>query len=34
MDGSVRFIKDSVNLDAMRARCTRNYAEIVSSDSY
>jgi hypothetical protein len=34
MDGSVRFIKDSVNLDAMRALCTRNYAEIVSSDSY
>jgi prepilin-type N-terminal cleavage/methylation domain-containing protein/prepilin-type processing-associated H-X9-DG protein len=34
MDGSVRFIKDSVNLDTMRALCTRNYAEIVSSDSY
>jgi prepilin-type N-terminal cleavage/methylation domain-containing protein/prepilin-type processing-associated H-X9-DG protein len=34
MDGSVRFIKDSVSLDTMRALCTRNYAEIVSSDSY
>jgi prepilin-type processing-associated H-X9-DG protein len=34
LDGSVRFIKDSVNLDMMRALCTRNYAEIVSSDSY
>jgi prepilin-type N-terminal cleavage/methylation domain-containing protein/prepilin-type processing-associated H-X9-DG protein len=34
MDGSVRFIKDSVNLDTMRALCTRNYAEIVSSDAY
>jgi prepilin-type N-terminal cleavage/methylation domain-containing protein/prepilin-type processing-associated H-X9-DG protein len=34
MDGSVRFIKDSVNLDTMRALCTRNYGEIVSSDSY
>jgi len=34
MDASVRFIKDSVSLDTMRALCTRNYAEIVSSDSY
>ena len=34
MDGSVRFIKDSVNLDSMRALCTRSYGEIVSSDSY
>ena len=34
MDGSVRFIKDSVNLDTMRALATRNYAEIVSSDAY
>ena len=34
MDGSVRFIKDSVNLDTMRALCTRNYAEIISGDSY
>ena len=34
MDGSVRFIKDTVNLDTMRALCTRNYGEIVSSDAY
>jgi hypothetical protein len=34
MDGSVRFIKDSVNLDTMRALCTRNYGELVSSDAY
>lgn len=34
MDGSVRFIKDSVNLDTMRALCTRNYGEVVSSDAY
>lgn len=34
MDGSIRFIKDSVSLDTMRALCTRNYAEIVSGDAY
>jgi prepilin-type N-terminal cleavage/methylation domain-containing protein/prepilin-type processing-associated H-X9-DG protein len=34
MDGSVRFIKNSVNLDTMRALATRNYGEIVSSDAY
>jgi prepilin-type N-terminal cleavage/methylation domain-containing protein/prepilin-type processing-associated H-X9-DG protein len=34
MDGSVRFIKDSVNLDTMRALCTRNYGEVISGDSY
>jgi prepilin-type N-terminal cleavage/methylation domain-containing protein/prepilin-type processing-associated H-X9-DG protein len=34
LDGSVHFIKDSVNLDVMRALCTRAYAEIVSADSY
>ena len=34
MDGSVRFIKDTVNLDTMRALCTRNYGEIVSGDAY
>jgi hypothetical protein len=34
MDGSVDFIKDSVSLGAMRALCTRNHAEIVSSDSH
>jgi prepilin-type N-terminal cleavage/methylation domain-containing protein/prepilin-type processing-associated H-X9-DG protein len=34
LDGSVKFIKDSVDLDTMRALCTRNYAEVVSSDAY
>ena len=34
MDGSVHFLKDSVNLDTMRALCTRNYGEVVSGDSY
>jgi prepilin-type N-terminal cleavage/methylation domain-containing protein/prepilin-type processing-associated H-X9-DG protein len=34
MDSSVRFIKNSVDLDAMRALCTRNYGEVVSSDAY
>ena len=34
MDGSVRFIKDSVNLDTMRALATRNYGEIISGDAY
>ena len=34
MDGSAKFIKDSVNLDTMRALCTRNYGEVVSGDSY
>jgi prepilin-type N-terminal cleavage/methylation domain-containing protein/prepilin-type processing-associated H-X9-DG protein len=34
MDGSVRFIKDSVNLDAMRALCTRAYGEAISADAY
>jgi prepilin-type processing-associated H-X9-DG protein len=34
MDGSVRFIKDSVSLTTMRALCTRNYGEVISSDSY
>jgi hypothetical protein len=33
MDGSVGFIKDSVSLDAMRALCTCNHAEIVASNS-
>jgi prepilin-type N-terminal cleavage/methylation domain-containing protein/prepilin-type processing-associated H-X9-DG protein len=32
MDGSVRFIKDTVNLDTMRALCTRNYGEVISAD--
>ena len=34
MDGSVRFLKDSIDLDTMRALCTRAYGEIVSSDAY
>src|SRR5262249_5226347 len=34
LDGSVKFIKDTVNLDVMRALCTRNYGEVVSADSY
>jgi prepilin-type N-terminal cleavage/methylation domain-containing protein/prepilin-type processing-associated H-X9-DG protein len=34
MDGSVRFLKETVNLDVMRALATRNYAEVVSADAY
>jgi prepilin-type N-terminal cleavage/methylation domain-containing protein len=34
MDGSVHFIKNSVNLDTMRALSTRNYGEVVSADAY
>ena len=34
MDGSVRYIKDTVDLDTMRALCTRNYGEVISSDAY
>ena len=34
MDGSVRFIKNSVDLNTMRALCTRNYGEVISSDAY
>ncbi len=34
MDGSARFLKDSVNLDTMRALCTRTYGEIVSGDAF
>jgi prepilin-type N-terminal cleavage/methylation domain-containing protein/prepilin-type processing-associated H-X9-DG protein len=33
-DGSVRFIKDSVNMNVYWALGTRNYGEVVSSDSY
>jgi prepilin-type processing-associated H-X9-DG protein len=33
-DGSVRFVKESVNLVAYRALGTRNLNEVVSSDSY
>jgi prepilin-type processing-associated H-X9-DG protein len=34
MDGSVRFIKDSVTLDTMRALTTRSYGEIVSQGEF
>jgi prepilin-type processing-associated H-X9-DG protein len=33
-DGSVRFIKDSVSLQAWRALDTRNGGEVLSSDQY
>jgi prepilin-type N-terminal cleavage/methylation domain-containing protein/prepilin-type processing-associated H-X9-DG protein len=33
-DGSVRFIKDSINLQTWRALGSRNGGEVVSSDSY
>jgi prepilin-type N-terminal cleavage/methylation domain-containing protein/prepilin-type processing-associated H-X9-DG protein len=34
MDGSVRFFKDTIALDTMRALCTRAYGEVVSADAY
>jgi prepilin-type N-terminal cleavage/methylation domain-containing protein/prepilin-type processing-associated H-X9-DG protein len=33
-DGSIRFIKDTINLDIWRALGTRNGKEVVSSDAY
>jgi prepilin-type processing-associated H-X9-DG protein len=33
-DGSVRFIKDSVNIQAYRGLGTRAGAEVISADSY
>ncbi len=33
-DGSVKFIKNSINLQTWRALGTRNYGEVISSDSY
>ena len=33
-DGSVRFIKTTVNIQAWRALGTRNGGEVISSDSY
>jgi prepilin-type processing-associated H-X9-DG protein len=33
-DGSVRFIKSSVNIPAWRAMGTRNGGEVISADSY
>jgi prepilin-type processing-associated H-X9-DG protein len=33
-DGSVRFIKNSINQNTFRAISTRNFGEVLSSDSY
>ena len=33
-DGSVRFVKDTVNVVTWRAIGSRNFGEIVSQDSY
>ena len=33
-DGSVKFIKDSVNLQTWRALGTRNFGEVISSDAF
>jgi hypothetical protein len=33
-DGSVRFLKNSVNIVTWRAIGTRNGGEVISSDSY
>jgi hypothetical protein len=34
LDGSVHFIKDSVNLIVLRALISRDFGEVISSDSY
>jgi prepilin-type N-terminal cleavage/methylation domain-containing protein/prepilin-type processing-associated H-X9-DG protein len=34
MDGSVRFLKNSIDLDTMRALCTRGFGEVVSANAY
>jgi hypothetical protein len=34
MDGSVRFIHSSIELNVMRALCTRNYGEAVSDEEF
>jgi hypothetical protein len=34
MDGSVRFIKETVNKMVLRALITRNGGEVVSGDSF
>ncbi|MCA1685848.1 MAG: DUF1559 domain-containing protein, partial [Planctomycetia bacterium] len=34
LDGSVRFIKQSVNLAVLKALITRNAGEVVSADSF
>ncbi len=33
-DGSVRFIKSTINLPTWRALGTRNLGEVISADSY
>jgi prepilin-type processing-associated H-X9-DG protein len=33
-DGSVRFLKDSVNLNTIWALGSRNQGEVISADSY
>jgi prepilin-type N-terminal cleavage/methylation domain-containing protein/prepilin-type processing-associated H-X9-DG protein len=33
-DGSVKFLKASLNMDVYRALCTRNLGEVISSDAY
>jgi hypothetical protein len=33
-DGSVRFVKSTVNIQAWRAMGTRNGGEVISADSY
>ncbi len=33
-DGSVRFLKDTVNLQTFWAIGTRNYGEVISADAY
>jgi prepilin-type processing-associated H-X9-DG protein len=33
-DGSVRFVKSSINLQAWRALGTRNLGEVISADTY
>src|SRR5207245_10026569 len=34
MDGSSKFISDTVTLGVMRALCTRNLGEVVSADQF
>jgi prepilin-type N-terminal cleavage/methylation domain-containing protein/prepilin-type processing-associated H-X9-DG protein len=34
VDGSVRFVRDTIDLSVLRALCTRDQGEIVSADAY
>jgi len=34
IDGSVRFVQDSVSLQVLRSLCTRNLGEVVGADAY